>query len=284
MKKGSKMTEEQRRKNREAQKRVWANPELRKRHSEIHKGQVPWNKGKEGVYSEETRRKMGAKNIGRPSPMKGKPLPVGTKEKMSKSIKKALSDPEWRRNRSELVKNFWQNPEYRKHMIKAAKSSVNEGKFVTGHKHSEEIKKKLTEATLKQYEMGDFPRQTHTKPEMVFKEELLKRGYIEGVDFIHQYKFSNKFMCDFAFPKQKIIVECDGDFFHCNPKFFDPGNLRPQQKRTVSRDKSKNAYINKYDDGSWILKRFWESDLYDDVSKCVDKIEEVLIKKNKINF
>ena len=29
------------------------------------KGQVPWNKGRTGVYSEETRQSMGAKNIGR---------------------------------------------------------------------------------------------------------------------------------------------------------------------------------------------------------------------------
>lgn len=40
MKKGSKMTEEQKRKNREIQKRVWANPELRRKHSLVHKGQI----------------------------------------------------------------------------------------------------------------------------------------------------------------------------------------------------------------------------------------------------
>ena len=38
MRKGSKQTEEQRRRNREIQKKVWANPELRERHSQIHKG------------------------------------------------------------------------------------------------------------------------------------------------------------------------------------------------------------------------------------------------------
>jgi len=61
---------------------------------------------------------------------------------------------------------------------------------------------------------------------------------------------------------------------------FDPNNLKSQQKRTVSRDKPKNSYINKYDNGSWILMRFWESDINKDVTKCVDRIEEVLNKKN----
>ena len=45
MKKGSRMTEEQRRRNREIQKKVWTNHELRKKHGQIHKGQIAWNKG-----------------------------------------------------------------------------------------------------------------------------------------------------------------------------------------------------------------------------------------------
>jgi len=45
MKKGSKMTEEHKRKLREARAILMANPEFRKRMSESHKGQVAWNKG-----------------------------------------------------------------------------------------------------------------------------------------------------------------------------------------------------------------------------------------------
>jgi len=272
MKKGSKMTEEQRRKNRETQKRVWANPELKERHKEIHKGQIPWNKGKTNIYSEETKKRMGETNLGK-TPW--------NKEKKGLQIswnKGRATSEESKRRMSDSQKRLWASELHRKRMSQSAKASENRGRFEKGHKHSEEIKKKLTEATLRQYERGDFPKQTHTKPEMIFKEELIKRGYIEGIDFIHQFKFSNKFMCDFAFPEQKIIVECDGDFFHCNPKLFDPSDLKPQQKRTVSRDKSKNSYINKYDNGSWILKRFWESDIHKDVSKCVDKIEIILVK------
>jgi very-short-patch-repair endonuclease len=70
---------------------------------------------------------------------------------------------------------------------------------------------------LKLYESGSFPRQTNTLPERQLKEELLLRGYREGIDFIHQYKFYEKFMCDLAFPKEKVLVECDGDYWHAKP-------------------------------------------------------------------
>ena len=126
----------------------------------------------------------------------------------------------------------------------------------------------------------NFPKQTNTKPERQIKEEIVKRGYKEKIDFIHQYKFMNKFMCDFCFPKQKIVIECDGDFWHANPnEFSNKEKLHPHQIKSISRDKSKTAYITKIDQGSWTLLRFWESDIEKDVSKCVDRIEEVIKKK-----
>lgn len=280
MKKGSKMTEEQKRKNREAQKRVWANPELRKRHSEIHKGKVPWNKGKTSIYSEETKRKMGEANLGKTpwnkgkkgvqvSWNKGKTASKESKEKMSKSQKK-----------------LWENPKYRKRMSESARSSINPNRFKTGHKFSKEVIDKIRKYTLKQYESGQFPKQTNTKPERQLKEELIKRGYKEGIDFIHQFKFMNKFMCDFCFPHKKVIIEVDGDFWHGNPDKYSQEELHKHQLKGIARDKSKNAYIRKVDNGSWKLIRIWESDIKKDVSECVDKIEQsfnnrMRIRKNK---
>jgi very-short-patch-repair endonuclease len=133
---------------------------------------------------------------------------------------------------------------------------------------------------LQRYAKGDFPKQTNTKPERQVKEELLKRGYKEGINFIHQYKFMNKFMCDFCFPQQKLIIEVDGDFWHCNPKKYPTGSiLHPHQIKGIGRDKSKSAYIMKVDNGAWTLFRFWESDIKKDVAKCVDRIEEFLREK-----
>ncbi len=56
--KGHKRTKEHRRKLSEANKGKHPSAEARRKLSESHMGQVPWNKGQTGVYSEETKRKM----------------------------------------------------------------------------------------------------------------------------------------------------------------------------------------------------------------------------------
>ena len=69
-------------------------------------------------------------------------------------------------------------------------------------------------------------------------------------------------MCDFCFPKQKVIIEVDGDFWHANPnKYPNQSKLHPHQIKVIGKDKSKSAYITKADDCSWTLLRFWESDI-----------------------
>lgn len=50
------------------------------------KGTTPWNKGKKGVYSLETRLAMGAHGIGKPSPRKGVMLTNKTKDKIRNSL------------------------------------------------------------------------------------------------------------------------------------------------------------------------------------------------------
>ena len=236
---------EVRKKLREASKKLWENPEFRKRQIETHKGKPSGHKGK--IQSEESRRKM--------SETKKKLFSEG--KIIAWNIGKSPSEETIRKLR-EVNKNRMSNPEIRKRI-------------------SEESRKRI----LKAYESGAFPRQENTKPERQIKEELLKRGYIEGKDFIHQYKFMNKFMCDFCFPQQKVVVEAYGDFWHANPKkYLNQANLHVHQIKGIGRDKSKEGYITTVDNRSWTFLILWESDIKKDVSKCVDLIEQAL-KKTK---
>ena len=117
-------------------------------------------------------------------------------------------------------------------------------------------------------------------PEREIKSELIKRDYKEGIDFIHQFKFNNKFMCDFCFPKQKVVVEVYGDFWHGNPAKYAGKELHKHQIKGITRDRSKESYIKTVDNRSWTYLFLWESDIKKDVAKCVDGIEEALAKKS----
>ncbi len=244
--------------------------------TEFKRGLIPWNKGKNPSREtiEKWRKTMSERHYSNPE----------YRKKMSEATKKQWDNPEYRKKRSEETKRLWEDKKYRDKLVRIHKELNSKTAFKKGHKFSEEIINKIRKYTLKQYESGIFPKQTNTKPERDVKAELIKRGYKEGIDFIHQYRFMNKFMCDFCFPLQKIIVEVDGDFWHANPKKYSNQNkLHPHQIKGVGRDKSKNAYITKVDNGSWNLLRFWESDIKKDVGKCVDEVEKKLKKKIKTN-
>jgi very-short-patch-repair endonuclease len=264
----------------EAQKKAMSNPELRKRMSELKKEQYAsggiqtWNKGK--PWSEEAReemsraRKKGFEEGRIKTWNKGKP--------MSEEIKK---------EHSEFMKDYFRT--HKHPMLGKKQSDASKRKSSESHKGKPswnkgkefpQIVEYSRQKMLKLYESGAFPKQQNTKPEREIKAELIKRGYKEGTDFIHQYKFMNKFMCDFCFPQKKLVIEVDGDFWHANPEKYPEGSiLHKHQLKDIGRDKSKTAYITKVDNGSWTLLRLWESDIKKDVAKCVDKIEEILKKK-----
>src|SRR3989344_271531 len=255
-------------------------PEIRKKMSKAKKGKPSWNKGKTGIYSHEQIQRMRDSHKGQVAWNKG--LSKGTDERVRKYALSISGE-----NNRNYGKTSWNKgkkmgkPSWMKgktHTEEARRKISLAGK---GRKLLKERQSQISRATLlRLYESGNFPKQTNTMPERKIKAELIKRGYQEEINFIHQYKFMNKFMCDFVFPRQKIVVEVDGDFWHSNPKKYpDQTKLHPHQIKGMGKDKAKNAYIMKADGGSWTLLRFWESEIYDNVAKCVDRIEKVLRNK-----
>ncbi len=243
---GHKVSEETRRKISESKKGWHPSEEAIEKNRLAHLGKAAWNKGK----------KM-PEISGEKHPMFGKTHSKESIRKMSESHKRTMASPEFRKKLSDVHKMRLSNPEERKRQSEVSRKTL-----------------------LSLYESGSFPKQTNTFPERKVKEELLKKGYKQGIDFIHQYKFMNKFMCDFCFPEQKIIVEIYGDFWHANPRKY-PTPIHKHQMKGIGRDKSKEAYIRKADGGSWTYLVLWESDIKKDVARCVDKIEEIL--KERIN-
>ncbi len=63
---------------------------------------------------------------------------------------------------------------------------------------------------------------------------------------------------DFAFPVAKVAIECDGDYWHANPRFYTEGPEHQLQRQNVFRDKRKDEYAMK---SGWTLLRYWECDI-----------------------
>jgi len=117
---------------------------------------------------------------------------------------------------------------------------------------------------------------SHTRPEMILLEELENRGLVEGKDFIHQYKWpKSRRKPDFAFVKEKVVVEVYGDYWHTNPLFhpYDVETLinvkRNKPLTSSQKDNLKKDKINRkfYEQQGWTYFFIWESDLKSDINK-----------------
>ena len=125
---------------------------------------------------------------------------------------------------------------------------------------------RFRELTIRRLENNEFPC-FDTKIEKIMAKELLKRE----ISFVKQFNVKNKFVCDIAIPYLKIIIECDGDYWHANPKIYDKHKLTFSQKKNIQRDKIKDKYLQKE---GWTVLRFFESDIKSHTSSCLKRVEK----------
>tara|TARA_Y100000310_G_C20312805_1_gene637004 strand:- start:77 stop:559 length:483 start_codon:yes stop_codon:yes gene_type:complete len=100
--KGRKHTEETKQKMRMVDKSYTQTEEYKQKQRESHIGQVPWNKGKTGIYSEETLKKMG-------DAKRGKTYSPEARKKMSESAKGRVWSEEHKKNQVEAVRKYYEN-------------------------------------------------------------------------------------------------------------------------------------------------------------------------------
>lgn len=124
-----------------------------------------------------------------------------------------------------------------------------------GFKHSRETKDLLRTKTVRQLQTGMLKQDTSI--------ELKMKGVLDKnkIEYKHPYNFKDKFLCDFAIPDRRVIIECDGDYWH-------------NREDTRKRDKSKNGYIRKC---GWTLLRFWEHEINDNIDECFDTVQEAIV-------
>jgi very-short-patch-repair endonuclease len=122
----------------------------------------------------------------------------------------------------------------------------------------------------KLYEKGKT-KWWNTDIEIILKKAFKK----EKIKFKHQIYIKGIGRIDFLLDN-KVIVECDGDYPHANPKFHKATELiygRIKAKDIWKKNKEQNKRAKKL---GYIVLRFWGNDIKNNINKCIEKIKEVI--------
>ena len=141
------------------------------------------------------------------------------------------------------------------------KTNASRGKTtkLKGQKRSKENRENNRLAQLKRLSEGKG-KYRNTSIEIAINSELLRRKFIENKDYFRNKSLCKRFNVDFYFPLQKIVIECDGDYWH-------------NREDIKAKDKIKNKVLQEQ---GYILYRFWEHDINESSQKCIDQIIEFI--------
>jgi len=190
--------------------------------------------------------KMAKDRLGEGNPMYGKPA-------WNRDIP---DDHPWKIEFIKRVTGHIKSPETIEKLKLAAKNRTKEPHL--GCKHSEETKQKLREANAKKWANGVFNRKTSIE---VKTENFLKEisPFLRDKNWVFQH-CEKYYTLDFAFPDSKIGIECQGTFFHTDPRVYPNGPITAIQRRNAGRDKSKRKYLT---ERGWQIIELWEIEIND---------------------
>ena len=250
------------------------------------KGQLPWNKDKKNWMSEEGKKSMIEKKTGMISTRKGinyeeeygKDKAKEIKRKMSESkkgkklskehIKKLMGRIPWNKN-IPMLKNVREKVSRNRKGKCSGKENPMYGR--TGEK-SPLFGIKRSEKTINKV------KQARAKQVLPFKDssqEVKIQNFLKllGIEFFtHQYmkQIEHSYQCDILIPVQegviqKTIIECDGEFIHCNPIKYHLNFVRyPSAKKIITAqeiwEKDRIRTKELIEKGFRVL-RFWENEV-----------------------
>ena len=116
---------------------------------------------------------------------------------------------------------------------------------------------------------------SNTSPEIQLRKALWNAGL--------RYRLKSKIFGkpDIIFPRQKILIFIDGDFWHGNNWAIKKAKLKSNKEywiakieRNMQRDKEVNRTLKTM---GWKVIRFWESEVKRDPLKCIEKVISEII-------
>ncbi len=87
------------------------------------------------------------------------------------------------------------------------------------------------------------------------------------IEYEKAFILNNKFY-DFKIKDKNILIEVDGDFYHCNPKKY-PEPICDIQKKVIPNDIYKNQLA---ESNGYTLIRFWEDDIKNNLDMVIEKL------------
>lgn len=129
--------------------------------------------------------------------------------------------------------------------------------------YSDETIEKIRAATLKQMENQVF-RKTGIERKM--------EAYLIDQNIPFKYSFIlEKRQFDFLLTEANTIIECDGDYWHANPKFYPKPSEWQVNRKQIDQEKNMIAKRNGYH-----ILRFWEDDIINNFDKIKSIINDLL--------
>lgn len=97
----------------------------------------------------------------------------------------------------------------------------------------------------------------------------------QNIEYYRQFYVREiKSLYDFKIKGKKILIEVDGDFWHCNPKTKHKIPVTEHQKKNLVSDSIKNDWCL---NNGYTLLRFWEDDIKNNIEWVIDEIRKHII-------
>jgi G:T-mismatch repair DNA endonuclease (very short patch repair protein) len=138
--------------------------------------------------------------------------------------------------------------------------------FGIGRIHSQTTKDKMSDSAIQRILKTGKVKRSRLEYKFEGILELLE------IEYIHSYfiKDINK-IYDFYLPKYNIIIEIDGDFWHCNPNTKYALPECKTQHINIENDKFKSQWAL---DNGYTLLRFWENDINNNIKQIKQTLLE----------
>jgi len=135
------------------------------------------------------------------------------------------------------------------------------GKNHKPEKHSEETKKKIREWCIKH----PNKKFRDTSIELKVEAELKRRG----INYQKQIPLCKIAIVDFYLPEYKIVIQCDGCYYHGCPMH------NPTWIKNKERDRNQDRVLTF---NGFNIYRFWGHEINESVKKCINTIKVEVTK------